>query len=129
MDFYNYQMMHNSIFNIILRSKDLFHQYIVNIYAKNMKSSIILKWIRGHFEKYEHLKDAINNDGNVADIGQLIILPSSFIGSQNEIENERIQDAMTYVKNYDRPDLFITFACNPKWSEIQQELIDGQSTR
>jgi hypothetical protein len=28
-------------------------------------------------------------------------------------------DAMTYVKNYGKPDLFITFTCNSKWPEIK----------
>ncbi|GBN69118.1 hypothetical protein AVEN_79400-1 [Araneus ventricosus] len=40
--------------------------------------------------------------------------------------HERTQDAMTYVKNYGRQDLFITFACNPNWTEIQQALFVGQ---
>ena len=40
--------------------------------------------------------------------------------------HERTQDAMTYVRTYGRPDLFITFTCNPKWTEIQQELEAGQ---
>uniref|UniRef100_A0A0L8FK89 Helitron helicase-like domain-containing protein n=1 Tax=Octopus bimaculoides TaxID=37653 RepID=A0A0L8FK89_OCTBM len=33
---------------------------------------------------------------------------------------------MTYVRHFGRPDLFITFTCNPKWQEIQAELFDGQ---
>ena len=35
---------------------------------------------------------------------------------------------MTYVRAYGRPDLFITFTCNPKWEEIENLLIDGQLT-
>lgn len=33
---------------------------------------------------------------------------------------------MTYVCNYGRPDLFITFTCNPNWAEIKEELFIGQ---
>ena len=40
--------------------------------------------------------------------------------------HQRTQDAMTYVRHYGRPDLFITFTCNPKWPEIQRELFPGQ---
>ncbi|GFQ95754.1 helitron_like_N domain-containing protein [Trichonephila clavata] len=40
--------------------------------------------------------------------------------------HERTQDAMTYVRNYGRPDLFITFTCNPAWPEIENELHLGQ---
>lgn len=41
--------------------------------------------------------------------------------------HEYAQDAMTYVRNYGRPDLFITFTCNPKWREILICLLPGQS--
>lgn len=33
---------------------------------------------------------------------------------------------MTYVRHYGRPDLFITFTCNPNWEEIQTLLLSGQ---
>ena len=77
-------------------------------------------------ENYEHLRDAIANDANPNDIGQLTILPSSFTGGPRYMQ-ERTQDAMTYVRNYGSPDLFITFTCNPKWTEIQAELFPGQN--
>ena len=32
--------------------------------------------------------------------------------------NEKTQDVMTYVRKYGRPDIFITFTCNPLWDEI-----------
>ncbi|XP_075139507.1 uncharacterized protein LOC142214459 [Leptodactylus fuscus] len=35
-------------------------------------------------------------------------------------------DAFTYIHNYGRPDLFITFTCNSTWPEITCELIPGQ---
>ena len=41
--------------------------------------------------------------------------------------HERTQDAMTYVRYYGRPDLFITFTCNPTWDEVKQELFQGQT--
>jgi hypothetical protein len=34
---------------------------------------------------------------------------------------------MKYVRHYGRPDLFITFTCNPTWHEIQKLLLPGQS--
>ena len=40
--------------------------------------------------------------------------------------HERPQDALPYVRHYGRPDLFITFTCNPKWSEIESLLKNGQ---
>ena len=40
---------------------------------------------------------------------------------------EKTQDAMTYVKTSVRPDLFITFTCNPKWTETSEALLSGQA--
>ena len=39
---------------------------------------------------------------------------------------EYIQDAMTCVRHYGLPDLFITFTCNLNWEEIQNLLLTGQ---
>ncbi|GBP54192.1 hypothetical protein EVAR_43217_1 [Eumeta japonica] len=40
---------------------------------------------------------------------------------------EYIQDALTFVREYGRPCLFITFTCNPKWPEITSLLLPGQN--
>jgi len=37
--------------------------------------------------------------------------------------NEKSQDAMTYIRNFGRPDLFITFPCNSELPEIKIELL------
>lgn len=37
------------------------------------------------------------------------------------------QDAMSIVRRYGKPDLFITITCNPKWPEILTELKQGQT--
>ena len=36
------------------------------------------------------------------------------------------QDAMAIVRYFGKPDLFITFTCNPKWPEITKELLPYQ---
>ena len=40
--------------------------------------------------------------------------------------HERQQDAMTYVRKYGHPDLFITTTTNPNWPEIKDNLLHGQ---
>ncbi|XP_059051905.1 uncharacterized protein LOC131846585 [Achroia grisella] len=77
------------------------------------------------FEEYIQLRDAISTEG-ASDIGRLTILPASYMGSPRHM-HEYAQDAMTYVRHYGRPDLFITFTCNPKWIEIVQLLFPGQT--
>jgi hypothetical protein len=39
------------------------------------------------------------------------------------------QDAMTIVRHVGKPNLFITFTCNPKWPEIQNALLPGQTAQ
>ncbi|KAL8570963.1 hypothetical protein ACOMHN_037823 [Nucella lapillus] len=50
------------------------------------------------------------NPPNAADIGQRIVLPSSFVGGPRYM-HKRTQDAMTYVRRFGRTDKFITFKC------------------
>ncbi|KAL4083881.1 hypothetical protein QTP88_029197 [Uroleucon formosanum] len=75
---------------------------------------------------YIHLKDAIGRRGIEANqLGQMVILPSTFTGGPRYM-HERTQDAMTYVRHYGRPDLFITFTYNHRWDEIKELLLHGQ---
>ncbi|XP_065318878.1 uncharacterized protein LOC135926873 [Gordionus sp. m RMFG-2023] len=58
--------------------------------------------------------------------GKAVILPSSFQGSQRNMR-ESFHDAMAIVLKFGKPDLFITFTCNPNWREIKENLFPGQS--
>lgn len=40
---------------------------------------------------------------------------------------EYAQDVVTKVRQQGRPDLFITYKCNPKWTEITNLLLPRQS--
>ncbi|XP_072392261.1 uncharacterized protein [Diabrotica undecimpunctata] len=112
--------------NYILRYRQLFHQYIVDMYAK--VESERLRFLRFNqaklrSEEYIHLRDAVagNIDGNLNpnDIGNAFTLPSSYIGSPRNMQ-EYIQDAMTYVRHYGQLDLFITFTYRIRPEEIDQ---------
>ncbi|XP_075236541.1 uncharacterized protein LOC142333393 [Lycorma delicatula] len=72
---------------------------------------------------------SIVNDGNVNpnELGKMVILPATFTGSPRYM-HEYAQDAMTYVRACGRPDLFITFTCNPTWEEIKELLFPIQSS-
>lgn len=130
MNFYAYRlMMHENENNYIVKCRKLFHQYVVDMYAKietERLNYIRFNQARLRSEEYVHLRDAINNDANGNDIGRMTILPSSYIGSPRHM-HEYAQDAMSYVRHYGRPDLFITFTCNPQWSEITDNLLEGQT--
>lgn len=67
----------------------------------------------------------MRSDADANDMGQLVILPATFVGSPRHM-HEYAQDAMAYVRLYGKPDLFITMTCNQNWPEIQQLLFEGQ---
>lgn len=76
-------------------------------------------------EIYNDLQDAMQADGNPDQIGQRVLLPSSFVGGPRYMQ-QRKQNAMVYIQNYGRPDLFITMTCNPQWPDIQSRLFPIQ---
>jgi len=107
----------------------LFHQYVVDMYAKMEQQR--LNFIRFNrkalrAEVYSGLADAIRLDDNdMSSVGKCVILPSSFVGGPRFMA-QLFQDAMNLVRRFGKPDLFITFTCNPAWPEIADELLVNQ---
>ena len=58
---------------------------------------------------------------------RMVILPSTFQGSPRAMHHN-YQDAMAMISKYGKPDLFLTFTCNPKWAEITKNLRPGEKT-
>ncbi|XP_023737094.1 uncharacterized protein LOC111885033 [Lactuca sativa] len=50
-------------------------------------------------------------------MGNCIIILSSFTGGNHYMQHNYL-DAMTLVKLFGYPDLFLTITCNPKWPEV-----------
>jgi hypothetical protein len=99
-EFYAYRIMvRDKDSNHILQCQQLFHQYVVDMYAKIEGER--LRYIRMNQQKlradqYIHLRDAVNNDINASNVGKMVILPATFTGSPRHM-HEYTQDAMTYV--------------------------------
>lgn len=129
MTYYSHQLMiREDNQNFVLKCQNLLNQYVVDMFAKI--ESERLRYIRYHqrqlrADEYIHLRDAVQADGDGSEVGQRVILPSTFIGGPRHM-HEFSQDAMAYVRAYGRPDLFVTFTCNPSWPEINQLLMHGQ---
>ncbi|XP_073513989.1 uncharacterized protein [Phyllobates terribilis] len=113
-------------FNPLFNGGKLTQQYLVDTYAKIEANH--LHYIRMHqkdlkMENYcllqEHLLKKSIEKG--IPVGKTVILPSSFEGSPRNMQ-QRYQDAMRTVTKYGRLDLFVTMTCNPKWTEITQNL-------
>ena len=59
-------------------------------------------------------------------VGQVIVLPSSFIGSPRAMK-QAYQDAMTICGKFGKSTFFLTFTCNPKWKEITASISTYQT--
>jgi hypothetical protein len=82
-----------------------------------------------HYDLYNGLQDALNvGDVLRNDVGQKMIFLSSFQGGEHTM-GQLYQDAMAKVRKFGKPDLFVTFTCNPKWKEITDVLLLGQTAK
>lgn len=126
LQYYCYRLAVRGTFNLIHYSGKLFQQYVVDSYVKVEGSRIA--YVRSHqkelrAENYKGLTDFIHSNAQQRGMlpGIPVVLPSSFIGSaRNMLQN--YQDAMSIVARFGKPDIFLTFTCNPNWPEITGEL-------
>jgi len=132
MQYYGYRLSIREGFNPLLSAGKLTQQYFVDAYIKTEANR--LNFCRQNqnalrVEKYSGLMDHLHNESTKRGLlpGKAIILPSSFQGSPRNMQ-QNYQDAMAIVRKYGKPDLFITMTCNPRWTEIQENLELGQST-
>lgn len=79
-------------------------------------------------ESYKGLADFLKEkpDGVAVQVGRDYILPSSFTGSPRSYQ-QRYQDAMSIVRKYGKPDIYLTFTANPKWPEVLSQMKQGQT--
>lgn len=117
-------------FNPILRASRLFNQWIVDSYLKMEKERInffVENQNKIQQNQYTSVLNAVTSKASEcnATVGSVKILPATFVGSQRYME-QNYQDSMTIVKNFGKPDLFITMTCNFQWPEIQENLLEGQ---
>uniref|UniRef100_A0A183FBM3 Helitron_like_N domain-containing protein n=2 Tax=Heligmosomoides polygyrus TaxID=6339 RepID=A0A183FBM3_HELPZ len=129
-EFYSYLLFPRAnIFNPLLYAGKLFQQYAVDSwlkiemnrlkYYKQNQSQLRLDTVQG-------LRDYIVGDADHSGPpGRRIILGSSFAGGPRHMIAE-YQDAMAIVSKYGKPDIFLTFTCNPRWEEITVNLAPNQ---
>lgn len=117
-------------FSTILRGRRLLQQLVVDLWA-------IIDQSRLHFlrqnqkllrvEQYNGIQDLLQGDENVtaADVGQRIILPSSYKGGPRQM-HECYQDSMAITRKFGPPQLFVTFTMNPNLPDVLNALLPGQ---
>jgi len=130
-EFYSYQMQQRvGHTNLLLRSKKLFHKYVCDAMSKIEQNELNFhkqdrqqKEYRS--ESFNILQDALNAGDSLDNYGKKVILPSSFTRGPRH-RQQRFQDSMAIVREYGKPDLFITMTANPKWKEITESLLPNQ---
>ena len=105
----------------------LTQEYVVDCFCKIEEAG--LDWCRRNqqqlrAETYQDLMDEIVNNHNPSTT-RPIVLPPTFVGGDRFMKKLYL-DSMAIVRNYRKPDLFITFTCNPRWPEVQRALFDYQ---
>jgi hypothetical protein len=116
------------IYDILLHGHRLMHQYWVDQWMKIEEQR--LNFIRFNQQKlkadtYKGITDAVSN--GETNVGDWIILPSSHIGSpRNNVQN--YQDVIAISRKFGKSDIFITFTCNPKWTEIISSLKENEQS-
>ena len=124
--YYNYKLSVRQFFSSLFYGKKLFQQYAVDAYVKI--EGLRLAFIRNNRKKLKSdqcdvLHKHVNNLGNDHNVrpGRVVVLLSTYVGSPRALK-ENFEDAMAIIKKYGKPDLFITFTCNPKWRRITENL-------
>ena len=125
--------------DFLFRGGRLFQEYLCIAFA-TMESQR-LKFIKFNqkslrADSYKNIKEVLDERVPMTDkilpgddtlkFGRKVILPSSFVGSPRWYNNQ-FQDAMAICREYHKPDFFITMTCNPKWTEITDELREGEN--
>jgi len=116
-------------FSLLLRGGRLFQQYLVDMWAAADQNR--LNYLRFHQSElrgalYQGLSDAIDTNSDMHNVGQRIVLPSSYTGGPRYMK-QCLQDALALARYHRKIDLFITVTCNPSWPEITRELLPGQT--
>ena len=129
MQFYSYRLAVRKTFSAIHYAGKLFQQYVVDAYVKTEASR--LDYIRRNqcalrVEMYQGLMDHLYFEAAQHNLqpGRMVILPSTFQGSPRAMQ-QNYQDAMAIVCKFGKPDLFLTFTCNPKAKSITENLPPG----
>ena len=119
---YKFLSIRNSNSLLCVHFGKLFQRFIVDAYVKVEGDR--LYYLRSHQPQlrtndYAGLLDYVQNAADRANVtvGRSVILPSTYVGGPRAVQ-QNYQDAMAIVAKYGKPDLFITFTCNPKWDEV-----------
>ena len=119
-------------FSTILHGCRLFQTYLVDMFACIDQER--LHFIHSQQKKLRvtllnGVEDAYTINDNQVDLtqlGQRIILPSSYLGGPRDM-HQRYLDGMALARHFKKIDIFLTMTANPNWPEIKRELLPQQT--
>ena len=82
-----------------------------------------------HVTLLNGMEDALSMNDDQVDlnqIGQRIILPSSYLGGPHDM-HQRYLDGMAITRHFIKIDIFLTMTADPNWPETKRELLPGQT--
>ena len=119
-------------FSTILRGCRLFQTYLVDMFAcidQERLHFIHTQQRRLRVTLLNGMEDVLTTNDNQVDLNQLgqrIILPSSYIGGPRDM-HQRYLDGMAIARHFKKIDIFLTMTANPNWLEIKRELLPQQT--
>ncbi|CAH1979203.1 unnamed protein product [Acanthoscelides obtectus] len=131
LEYYSFRIaVRPNTFNQFVMAGKLTQQYIVDAYVKIEQSRLQFITENQPRIRQEIFQGLINYlDSRQLDVhyqsGNIFILPSTFIGSPRAFRQNYL-DAMSIVTKHGKPDIFLTFTCNPAWPEIRNNLDANQ---
>jgi hypothetical protein len=119
-------------FSCLLRGGRLLQRYLVDMWASADQNH--LRYLRQNQPLFRAsvrngLEDAIHaadGDVDLHDLGQRVVLPSSYVGGPRYMQ-QRFQDSMALARYFKKVDIFLTMTTNPNWPEITRELLPGET--
>ena len=125
---YAFQLMQRNVVPSFLHcSHRLFQEFILSGWL--LTESQRLQFQRSNqqtlrADKYSNIQAAVNTEEDISHLGRKV-LASSFTGGPRWF-NAKYEDAMALVREFGKPDLFVTMTTNPEWPEIQDILTADQ---
>jgi hypothetical protein len=126
-DYFRHLLMHRATATHIQRCERLALELYCDAWAQVEARAAMFHRLPAQQSKYRvGRKSAIDDQlqcegGDLQSASIPLILPSSFVGS-SKWYHMLYMDAMALPMRFNKPDLFITMTCNPRWPEIQAAL-------
>ena len=137
-EYYSARIAIRKNFSLIHSSARLFQQYVVDqcvkiqdyrlTYLRSIQPSLRVESYHGvqdYLSSLAEKRQKQSKSDKHVNIGKMVILPSTFTDSPRYLQ-QKYQDAIAMVREFGKPDLFITFTCNPKWKEITDNIPEYQ---